>query len=249
MIKSPDSKGVFVYDSKKRSYRNCGTQFGKPALPPKAGVSTRTKPNTPVKGTEKRHLKTPPMHIHGLPGKKPKTDNTTMKAAKVNKNTPKANVTKSKTTKPIPRSPPKDVKKANGKTIQTISTPPPTSSKPIPKSSPTDFKIQTRNNTTNSKPPSRNQTEGKSQYNKKLTKLPSKSVTPQAKSSCKVCKIDFDSDEDKQFRKKNGPKKTFWVGCDSKSCDYWGHASCVDLFITPNKKIVDHRFLCPKHKK
>ena len=37
-------------------------------------------------------------------------------------------------------------------------------------------------------------------------------------------------------------------GCDSKSCNYWGHATCVDIIITPNKKIIDHYFLRPKLK-
>ena len=65
---------------------------------------------------------------------------------------------------------------------------------------------------------------------------------------CKACKRIWRSPEDNDFRKKNGLRKTSWIGCDAPKCVYWAHASCAKLLLTPGKSVNSHKFLCPEHK-
>lgn len=65
---------------------------------------------------------------------------------------------------------------------------------------------------------------------------------------CSICKLEWESEEDKKYRK--GQKfKTTWIGCDKSRCKFWAHASCVGILIAPGRDIKDIEFLCATHKK
>ena len=64
---------------------------------------------------------------------------------------------------------------------------------------------------------------------------------------CKICKIIFESNEDKEFRKRN-LRKTTWIGCDKTTCQFWAHALCAGLLLQPKKAVKDHQFFCKDHR-
>ena len=61
---------------------------------------------------------------------------------------------------------------------------------------------------------------------------------------CNICGTIFESREDKAFHKKNGMRKTTWVGCDKSQCTFWGHATCAVLLLIPHKPVIKHKFFC-----
>ena len=63
---------------------------------------------------------------------------------------------------------------------------------------------------------------------------------------CAGCKIEYNTAEDSAFRKgKLGP--TAWIGCDSDSCKYWGHAICLGQNVKTEKEAKLLPFRCVKH--
>ena len=63
-----------------------------------------------------------------------------------------------------------------------------------------------------------------------------------------ICGIIFESKKDKAFRKKNGMRKTTWVGRDKFQCTFWAHATCTGLLFIPNKPVNKHKFFCKDHR-
>lgn len=65
---------------------------------------------------------------------------------------------------------------------------------------------------------------------------------------CSICKLEWESEDDKKFRK-GKEFKTTWIGCDKSRCKFWAHASCVGILIAPGRDIKDIEFFCATHKK
>ena len=65
---------------------------------------------------------------------------------------------------------------------------------------------------------------------------------------CHVCHIIWESRSDMEFRKRNGHRKTTWIGCDKKGCKFWTRANCAGLFLIPGKKVENHMYYCKHHK-
>lgn len=66
-------------------------------------------------------------------------------------------------------------------------------------------------------------------------------------SRCSKCNIAYQSTQDDIFRK-GRQRQTSWIGCDKSACDYWAHASCVNLLIKPKVPVEKHKFLCLNHR-
>ena len=76
----------------------------------------------------------------------------------------------------------------------------------------------------------------------------SATTTRKTTGKCQVCGVIYESKDDKMFRKKNGTRKTTWVGCDKSDCTFWAHAACAGLLLVPNKPVDKHKFLCKDHR-
>lgn len=66
---------------------------------------------------------------------------------------------------------------------------------------------------------------------------------------CKICRKIWESKDDLAFRKKEGVRKTTWIGCDQDQCSFWAHASCAGMLLIPKKKVKDHVYYCDAHRK
>ena len=65
---------------------------------------------------------------------------------------------------------------------------------------------------------------------------------------CQECKIKYESEADKIFRK-GKERKTTWIGCDKTRCTYWAHAICAKLQLKQRVPVEEHQFLCLTHRK
>ena len=111
IIKSPDSGKIYIYDSAKTTYRNCGTQFGEPSPDLHRRSSTRANLNTPVKDNRKRKSlnvsEFPHLNVNGLPSSKRK---------KTSRNPPKSSQKQPNSKASKPQTLVKDMPSNKGKT-------------------------------------------------------------------------------------------------------------------------------------
>lgn len=77
-----------------------------------------------------------------------------------------------------------------------------------------------------------------------------KSITPSSKEKannrCNKCNVIYDSEDDKQMKKKYKRQAT-WLGCDGDGCNFWAHAKCAGVKIAPRQNLEDLDFFCPDH--
>ena len=78
----------------------------------------------------------------------------------------------------------------------------------------------------------------------KATK-PVKLVEPKVgKDICAICKIKYQSDADKDYAELNGRT---WLGCSTKACHWWVHATCFGFIDVQEGTFDDCDFKCRKH--